>query len=348
MAFDSSFLGLPVELSQISSTLKSLWDTPEQRTRACLLNLVVLCQGTQNLATNTELIAKFVRSHACRAILVGDVPSEKVQKASAWIQAHCHMTKAGAQEICSEQITLLAEGLSQTTIANMIMANLDYDLPLNLWWQGDLPPNIESPLWQRVDRLIVDSLDWQDPKEDLRRAFLLKEQFGDHLTLADLNWTRTLSLRQALAISFDSPPILAELDKIERLEIHHAPKARLTALLLASWFGAQLSWTVADHTAKALYFSSRSGRQIECTLVETPGETISSVTVNASNSSLSIHRELGSVLLDATLKSAAGTQIAHFPAGSSDFIGLLTEEMMPGTQHKIYLKALSALRALLS
>ena len=163
MAFDPSSLGLPVELSQISSTLNALWDTPEQRTRACLLNLVVFSQGTQNLAANTELISKFVRNHACRAILLGNSPSEKIQKASAWIQAHCHMTKAGAQEICSEQITLLAEGLSQNTVANMIMANLDYDLPLTLWWQGDLPDDTESPLWQRVDRLIIDSLDWQKP-----------------------------------------------------------------------------------------------------------------------------------------------------------------------------------------
>lgn len=348
MAFDSSFLGLPVELSQISSTLKALWDTPEQRTRACLLNLVVLCQGTQNLAANTELIAKFVRNHACRAILVGDAPAEKNPKASAWIQAHCHMTKAGAQEICSEQITMLAEGLSQTTVANMIMANLDYDLPLNLWWQGELPPNTDSPLWQRVDRLILDSLDWQDPTEDLKRASQIRERFGKRLALADLNWTRTLSFRQALAISFDSPLILNELNKIEHLEIQHAPNARLTALLLAGWFAAQLSWEVTGKTDGSVHFLSPSGGEINCTLIESPGDALSAVTVRSAKSSLSLRREPGSNLLEAREESSAGTSFVHFPAGCSELTGLLSEEMMPSTQHKIYLKTLGTLQALLS
>lgn len=347
MAFDSSFLGLPVELGQISSTLKALWDTPEQRTRACLLNLVVLCQGTQSLAANTELIAKFVRNHACRAILVGDAPLEDTPKASAWIQAHCHMTKAGAQEICSEQITILAEGLSQHTVANMIMANLDYDLPLNLWWQGDLPPTTDSPLWQRVDRLIVDSLDWKAPAEDLKRASRLRADFGKRMALADLNWTRTLSFRQALAISFDTPLMLNELNRIEHLEIHHAPNARLTGLLLASWFAAQLSWSVKDKTGGAVLFLSPKGSEIRCSLRETAGDALGSVTIHAAHSVFSLRREPGSNLLEARVESSAGTPIVHFPAGCNDLLGLLSEEMMPGAQHKIYLKALGSLQDVL-
>lgn len=348
MAFDPSSLGLPVELSQISRTLNSLWDGPEQRTRACLLNLVVFSQGAENLAANTELISKFVRNHACRAILLGNSPLAKAQKASAWIQAHCHMTKAGAQEICSEQITLLAEGLSQNTVANMIMANLDYDLPLNLWWQGDLPENTDSPLWQRVDKLIIDSLDWRNPADNLLRLSQIRAHYGTRLALADLNWTRTLSLRQAIALSFDIPALQRDLASIDRLEIHHAPDAKLTALLLTGWFAAQLSWQRATGNGSALHFVSPTGAKIACVFVETHGEAISAVTLGSESSRLSLQREKGSPLLTATATSSEGSTVAHFPGGSGDSISLLNEEMMPGTQHKVYLKALTALGTLLS
>lgn len=348
MAFDSTALGLPVELNHISSTLNSLWSNPEQRTRACLLNLVVYCQNTEDLAANTELISKFVRSHACRAILLGDVPAP-APKASAWIQAHCHITKAGtAQEICSEQITLLAEGLSQTTVANMVMANLDYDLPLNLWWRGELPANTESPLWQRVDRLIIDSLDWKHPKGELQRLSSIREHFGSRMALADLNWTRILSLRQAAALSFDNKNLMGSTNAIDVLEIHHAPSYKLTAMLLACWFAAQLSWEIVAKDDASIRFKAASGASVECRFVESAGDFISALKIHAGHSRLSIERERGSSHLNATTVSEEGTTTAHFPAGSSDLIGLLNEEMMPGAHHKIYLKALKHMHTLLS
>ncbi len=348
MAFDPSNLGLQVELNQISSTLHALWETPEQRTRACLLNLVVYCQGTQQLAANTELISKFVRNHACRAILLGDSPAAPVQKTSAWVQAHCHINKAGAHEICSEQITLLAEGLAPATVANMVMANLDYDLPLNLWWQGDLPKNTDSPLWQRVDRLIIDSLDWKNPRQDLQRLSAIRSQFGSRIATADLNWTRTLNLRQAVALSFDNLALLAEIGTINSLEICHAPESKLTALLLASWFAAQLSWVPTQVNPTSLHFRASNGGNIKCKLLETAGDAISSLSVNSDAFSLSLQRETGSCLLHSTLKSAEGPVQSHFPAGNSDLISLLTEEMMPGTRHRVYLKALNSLDHLLA
>jgi glucose-6-phosphate dehydrogenase assembly protein OpcA len=349
MAFDSSALGLPVELNQVSSTLNSLWSNPEQRTRACLLNLVVYCQSTQHLKSNTELISKFVRNHACRAILLGDIPAPNEPKASAWIQAHCHITKAGAaQEICSEQITLLAEGLSQNTVANMIMANLDYDLPLNLWWQGELPRNTESPLWQRVDRLIIDSLDWKNPKQELQRLSGIRQQFGSRMALADLNWTRTLSLRQAVALSFDTRALLGRTHEIDSVEIHHASDSKLTAILLACWFSAQLSWELVEKSGDSVCFKSLSGGNVGCRLIETPCQSIGSVKLRTGDAQLELERESNSCLLNATVVSPDGTTTTHFPAGSSDLIGLLNEEMISGAQHKVYLKALKHLSALLS
>lgn len=348
MAFDPSSLGLPVELSQIPSKLMALWDDAEHRTRACLLNLVVYCSGTEQFASNTELISQFVRNHACRALLVGEVPSaSNTPKLSAWIQAHCHVTKAGSQEICSEQITLLAEGLSQTAISNAVMSNLDYDLPLNIWWQGALPENANSPLWQRVDRLIFDSALWTDPSESLHRLTRIRERFGSRITLADLNWTRSLALRQAAAQCFDHPALLAGIEKLSHLEIRHAADSKLTALLLASWFAAQFSWMVAEDKGSSIHFRSPKGASIACTFVTSLGPSVSGLTIRSEGCSLSLEREGSSGLLSAATKTDAGTTVAHYPDGSSNLIHLLSEEMTPGNRHRVYLKALNILQVLI-
>ncbi len=348
MAFDPSTLGLPVELTQIPSQLKALWGNEEHRTRASLLNLVVYCQGTSSFTTNTELISRFVRSHACRAILLGDCPAaEAAPKVSAWIQAHCHLNKAGAQEICSEQITFLAEGISQTGIANLLMANLDYDLPLNLWWQGDLPAQPNSPLWQRVDRLIFDSLHWRDPSEALHRLTLIREQVGPRVTFADLNWTRTLSLRQAVAQCFDMPELQNELGKLNHLEIRHAPEARLGAMLLASWFAAQLGWMVVDHEPTAIHFRTPTGVSLTCSFLTGLSDSLSGLTIRSDHASLSLEREVGSTLFQSVVKTVTGTTTAHFAAGNDDLRSLLSEEMTPGTKHRVYLKALTILQVLI-
>lgn len=347
MAFDSSSLGLPVELSQIPGKLMALWDDAEHRTRACLLNLVVYCSGTEQFAANTELISRFVRNHACRALLVGEAPAgAAAPKLSAWIQAHCHVTKTGSQEICSEQITLLAEGLSQGAISNAVMANLDYDLPLHIWWQGALPENADSPLWQRVDRLIFDSSLWSDRSESLHRLSQIRERFGNHVTLADLNWTRTLSLRQAAAQCFDHPSLLANIEKISHLEIRHSADAKLTALLLACWFAAQFSWVVSKEEGSSIHFSSQKGDPIKCSFLASSGPSVSGLTLESDRCSLSIEREGNSGLLNATIKSQTGTTVAHYPDGNSDPINLLSEEMTPGNRHRVYLKALNILQGL--
>ncbi|MEI6871165.1 MAG: glucose-6-phosphate dehydrogenase assembly protein OpcA [Verrucomicrobiota bacterium] len=346
MPFDDSHLGLPVALNQISHQLKALWDSDSERTRASRLNFVVYCQGTENLTANTELISKFVRTHACRAILIGDCPSAPVPKVSAWIQAHCHISKAGAKQICSEQITLLAEGLSEEGVANALMANLDYDLPLNIWWQAPFPPLPSSPLWSRVDRLIFDSQLWQDPSDELQRLDLIKAKGNTHLTVADLNWTRTMALRQALAQCFDLPQLINELALINHLEIRHAADSRLTALLVLSWFAAQLGW-MSDHVSDEEFsFRNRANATVIVNLLTSSNDSVSGVTLRSPNSTVMVERARGASLFEATIKTSAGTSEAHFSGGNQETTALLSEELTPGLKHRVYQKAAAILEVL--
>jgi glucose-6-phosphate dehydrogenase assembly protein OpcA len=349
MSFDPTTLGLEVELSHIPAQLKALWDS-DSRTRASLLNFVVYCQDTTAFEENTALISRFVRNHACRAILLGDCPTHNGPKITAWVQAHCRITKAGAGEVCSEQITILAEGMSAQGVANVVLSNLDYDLPLSLWWQGAFPPDGSSPLWARVDRLLFDSLSWENPLESLKRLQLIRAGANSRMAVADLNWTRTLSFRQALAECFDVPTLRSGLSQISHLEIHHAAGASTTALLLLSWFAAQLGWNVAQRGTRRLVLTNPSGATIDCDLLsnESAQETgVTSVRCRADGLDLQVTRESNSPLLLAKHSAGGKTGTAHYPAANTTIESLLTEELIPGPRHRVYLRALQALETLL-
>lgn len=349
MSFDPTTLGLEVELAQIPAQLKTLWDS-DSRTRASLLNFVVYCQDTASFEANTALISRFVRNHACRAILLGDCPTHNGPKITAWVQAHCRITKAGAGEVCSEQITILAEGMSSQGVANAVLSNLDYDLPLSLWWQGAFPANGHSPLWARVDRLLFDSLSWENPLEALAHLQQIRAGANSRMTVADLNWTRTLSFRQALAECFDAPALRTSLSRITRLEIHHSGAASTTALLLLGWFAAQLGWNVIQRGTRPLVFTSTSGASVECNLLADNSlqETgISCVNICADGVELQITRESSAPLLLATHSIGGRTATAHYPSANTSLESLLTEELIPGPRHRVYLKALQALESLL-
>jgi len=266
------------------------------------------------------------------------------------VQAHCRITKAGAGEVCSEQITILAEGMSPEGVSNAVLTNLDYDLPLSLWWQGTFPPNGKSPVWARVDRLLFDSLFWENALEALGRLKEIRANANNRMAVADLNWTRTLSFRQALAECFDAPALRSNLHRISHLEIHHSSDASTTGWLLLSWFAAQLGWTVVQRGAHPLLLTTPSGATVQCSMVadaEAPAACITRVKLSADGLELQVSKEAGTPLLLANLSGDGIATTAHYPAGNSSMESLLTEELTPGPKHRVYLKALQTLETLL-
>src|SRR6266516_410767 len=129
-------LGRQVELDKIDSELKELWaQTEGAMTRASLVNLAVYSEISDSLEPNTQLIAKLAENHACRAIVIGADCKPKTNRVEAWISAHCHVSRAGSKQICSEQISFLLEGGCTTLLPSIVFSHLDSDLPFYLWWQ---------------------------------------------------------------------------------------------------------------------------------------------------------------------------------------------------------------------
>lgn len=344
---DTSLLGEPVAINQISRELKKLWDTGDGApTRASLMNFAVYCRSTEALAANTELISEFTRHHACRALLICVVRNAPEPRASAWVSAHCHLSRAGAKQICCEQITFLLEGEIKGRLTNIVFSNLDSDLPLYFYWQGDISENLNPHLWSWIDRLIVDSLCWQGCRAQFQRLRASLTATKARLTLRDLNWTRSLYIRQALSQIFDHPENLPHLSDLATVTITSKPGNRSTAVLLMGWLASQLSWQLG--AVKPIIFADSEGRGITVEFREEEGEALSGIVLACDHASFAIHRDAGSSFLHADLNLPDGRHFRHlYPAGPDSIADLLDEEMSRASTDRIYLRALNIIERLL-
>ena len=344
---DTSRLGEPVAIDKISRELKKLWDTGESApTRASLINFAIYCRSVEAMEANTTLLAEFTRHHACRALLIcvlRDAPAPRVQ---AWVNAHCHLSRAGAKQVCCEQISFLLEGEIKGRLTNIVFSNLDSDLPLYFWLQGDVSEKLNPNLWNWIDRLIVDSLAWRDPKAQFARLNASLTENKARLTLRDLNWTRSLYVRQALSQIFDHPENLPHLSRLQRVTIAHAPENRVTSLFIIGWLASHLDWTLK--TAAPLVFKDPADQEIAIELTATAGEAISRITLGSSDATFTLQREPVCRYLRATLNLPGGREYNHlFPAGPDEMVDLLNEEMSRAARDLIYPPALAAIEPLL-
>lgn len=337
--------GLPVEIGKIDRELKKLWaEGGGAKTRASLVNLAVYSEAPGSLPENTRLISEITEDHACRAIVIGANPGAKENRVEAWINVHCHVSRAGSKQVCSEQLSFLLEGASARLLPNIVFSQLDSDLPLYLWWQGEFSEPMDPQLWAWVDRVIYDSQAWSDFDLQMKRVETAQAEAKQRIILCDLNWTRLVQIRLALAQFFDHPATHRHFEKIEMVEIDFAPGFRSTALLLAGWLGAQLQWTNPKQPANGtLTFNGPGKSEINVSLREKSGEPISRCVVHCGSVEFAVKHAEQSDLLDV----ASGERRCRLPAGRNEAARLMSEELMRGGPHRVYLRAVNCVREFL-
>ena len=334
--------GLPVEIGKIDRELKKLWaEGGGAKTRASLINLAVYSEAPGSLPENTKIISEITEDHACRAIVIGANPAAKENRVEAWINVHCHVSRTGSRQVCSEQLSFLLDGPSARLLPNILFSQLDSDLPLYLWWQGEFSDPMDPQLWAWVDRVIYDSQTWKSFRTQMERVETAQAEAKQRIVLCDLNWTRLMQIRLAIAQFFDHPAAQTHFEKIESVQIDFAPGFRSTALLLAGWLGAQLGWTDAKQSEEnALGFRAPSGKEISVSFRETAGEPIGACLIRGGGEEFKVSHAAGADLLDV----GAGGRCCRMPAGHNDAVRLMGEELMRGGPHRVYLRAMNCVR----
>ncbi|HEX2912128.1 MAG TPA: glucose-6-phosphate dehydrogenase assembly protein OpcA [Chloroflexia bacterium] len=251
-----------ISLENIEKGLTVLWqaaakprDGEEEQPvmRACVFNLVICVNGDDELSEVTDTIAELTWSYPCRAIVLVRKPEVPESSTNALISAHCQLPTSTGKKVCCEQITVIGTGAAADGLWSLVLPLLVPDLPVLLYWPKELM--LEGELFQHlmdtVDRLIVDSRNFDDPSATFAHlAELSKTQFVE-TALGDLNWSRLAAWRNLLADFFDDAHFLPYLSQVDSVELHYeAPDDNNNpnfseALLLVGWLGNLLNWQPA-------------------------------------------------------------------------------------------------------
>jgi len=343
-------LGESVELNAIGRALKKLWPEDESAfTRASLINLAVYSEKPGSLERNTQLIARITESHACRALVIGANRKSKENRVEAWINAHCHVTRAGSKQICSEQLSFSLEGPCVKLLPSIVFSHLDSDLPLYLWWQDDFPDEMDPQLWAWVDRLIFDSQTWNNFGAQMRLVETAQQEAKQRIVLCDLNWTRLDKVRHAIAQFFDHPASHHHFSKIENLKIDYAPGFKSTALLFLGWLSAQLNWKLNEPARNgSCRFVDANNHKIDIELRQREGGPIGDVILNSQGVKFRVAPAQCGDLLEISRSSENETVLPQMmPAQSNNPVDLITQELLRGGPHRVYLHAVNCVRELL-
>jgi glucose-6-phosphate dehydrogenase assembly protein OpcA len=292
MTLNTDILGQEVPLNRVDKALKELWGKDEARTKASLMNFAIYSEDPASLEANTRLLAEITEEHACRGLLILVLPSDSQPHARAWITAHCQLHE-GHKSVCSEQVSFVLEGGNMGQVRNIVFAHLDSDLPLVCWWQGDLTGNFDERFYSVMDLLFVDSATWKDPACDFAKLKDAQSERTAKFRVYDLAWLRSHLFRTAIASCFADAAALSELRKLQRLEISHCPKNRMSALLLVAWLGVRLdcSLEVSEDRFRLL---QPGGDPIQVSLEEAKGsEALQSVVLRSEDAVFTVSRACG-------------------------------------------------------
>ena len=344
MSFDP---GIPVPIGGIERELGNLWEeSGDGKTRASLINLAIYNEKPGSLETNTGIIREIAGEHAMRAILVEADPQAGGSSAEAWISMHCYLRGAKGGSVCSEQISFRLAGEAARSLQSVVFSHLDSDLPLALWWQADFHPPIQGKLWRWVDRLLFDSRHWKKPAAQFALIGQIAGLAEARTVLCDLNWARSLPVRQALAGIVETPGALPELELLRSLHLDHAPGHRTTALLLVGWLADRLGWdlTLPGHNP---HFQDARGGSVSVTLGEADGASISRMRLTSEKATFELSREANS---DLYVTTAGGTSLPSTSrmvrAPREETREILLMEMARGGRHPLYARAVKAVEAL--
>lgn len=339
--------GIPVPIGGIEKALGRLWeDSGESKTRASLINLAIYSEKEGSLEENAGVIQELAGEHAMRSLLIQADPKAPGSSAEAWISMNCYLRGAKGGEVCSEQLSFQLCGEAARSLQSVVFSHLDSDLPLILWWQANFRPPIDGRLWRWVDRLLFDSQPWSALKEQFELVEKIASVTESRTILCDLNWTRSLALRQAVAGIFDASCALPELQSLKSIELDYAPGYRTTALLFIGWLAERLAWQLTMN-GRHPHFQDAKGDSITVTLRERAGVSISRLQLKSATAQFEVVREADSnrfVISSAGEHFSSATRSLRAP--KEEISELLLSELSRSSQHALYRRAANLIKPL--
>ncbi len=242
---------LRVDVGAIERSLSEIWRNQNQDeavTRAALWNVIAHTGTIEEQEHAAEVLCAASEVVPQRTIVIRSDPRAEAELAS-WIGVNCHVI-SGDKQVCSEEIAIIAGGDHVDRVPPLMNSLLIPDMPVAVWWVGDLPHENEAyvqSMLDPADRLIIDSSAFDDPA-DLALLTNVAEQTTT--APADLNWVRLDEWRLAAASIFDAQEMRSRLRAIRRVRVVATASSEspafgenVGALYFAAWLTVQSGQT---------------------------------------------------------------------------------------------------------
>lgn len=242
----------PAVPEQILKGLGKLWTSVGQQEkqqgrptvlRACAMTLIVATDDSDTSFAASQIITDLMREHAGRGIVV-TVSSTAERSLEARVLAQCWKPFGKAQQICSEQIEILARPDSWPTVDATLTGLTVADLPVIFWCRHG---GVLSQTASAADRAGLEAVMDLATKVVVDTRGIAATHAMELLTrwelqgrvVADLEWTRLTAWREPLAQVFDNPERTTKFSAFHSIEIEYADEQLpMSALYLAGWLSA--------------------------------------------------------------------------------------------------------------
>jgi glucose-6-phosphate dehydrogenase assembly protein OpcA len=248
----SSAVIFPAQPELILKGLSKLWTSVGQEEkkqggptvlRACAMTLIVATDDSDSGFAASQTITDLMREHAGRGIVVTVSPAAE-HSLEARVLAQCWKPFGKAQQICSEQIEILAQPDSWPTLDATLTGLTVADLPVIFWCRhrGVLHKTASASdrsgleaVMDLATKVVVDT----KGIEAAGAIELLARWNAQGRVVADLEWTRLTTWREPLAHLFDYPERGTKFSAFHTVEIEHTEEQPpLSALYLGGWLAA--------------------------------------------------------------------------------------------------------------
>jgi len=229
-----------VDPERLLKELRALWrdlgkQDPNGVLRACAMTLIVVLEEKHDAGPITETIAQLMHEHPSRLIMIR-VRRCSEQLLEARVFAQCWMPFGRQQQICCEQVEIIASESGLADVPSVIRGLIVPDLPSiifcpseELWWL----PQFRS-LLPLTTKLIVDSCGMHD---SARVLDFWREVVSDPDQRADLVWSRLTPWRQAVARLFEDRTRSEQVSRLRSVRIGYTGKEKPSGTYyMAAWF----------------------------------------------------------------------------------------------------------------
>ena len=231
--------------------------------RACAMNLLVCVQGDVEVG---ETIADLMHEFPSRVIVLR-VKKTSTPTLEGRALAQCWMPFGRRQQICAEQIEMVASPDTLRDTPSVIRGLWAPELPVVIWFRHAALLSYPefAMLLPMAHKVIVDSRDAEDPEWTIAQLQALQR---DGHAVGDLAWARITRWRESVAQMFDHPGCHARAGAIESITVTHTSLSTpTTSRYLAEWVASSLGRDV-----KIDYKSLRESRAWEIHSLELRGE----------------------------------------------------------------------------